>query len=173
MTPLQEAAKAARDAGLDLPVCKTCSGTGEIREWICGETERYTCDHCARCGVDTSDPYALLGRALEPLGAVGGHAVGRRRRCRGSRRHARRHRHRRASALGAVRAVTPRLPPPGTPTVVDVLQRLGTVEVRRVVSSLRVSGRLELVVRMVDTGPYEPPWCGLVYYPCGPHEGVA
>lgn len=64
-------------------------------------------------------------------------------------------------------------PRPGTPTVVDILKRR-PVEVRRVVSFLRVSGRLELVTRMVDTGPVVPATCGIVYCPCGePHVGVA
>lgn len=63
---------------------------------------------------------------------------------------------------------------PGTPTAVDVLLRLGEVEVRPVVRVLRLSGRLEVVAGMVDAGPEFPLTCGIVYCPCGePHMGVA
>lgn len=70
MTPLQEAAKAAKGK-MGLPACATCAGTGEVREWICGETERDTCPDCGGCGVDVSDPDRLTGRAVRWLAQRG------------------------------------------------------------------------------------------------------
>lgn len=65
MTPLQEAAKAARDK-MELPVCKVCNGYGK-------DTFIHvaTCRECGGCGVDVSNPYAIIGRAVCHLSSAG------------------------------------------------------------------------------------------------------
>lgn len=67
MTPLQEAAKAAKDKQLGLNVCVRCQGFGACFEG------RLTCAVCSGCGVDTSDPRIVLAEALSLLLAHSGH----------------------------------------------------------------------------------------------------
>lgn len=64
MTPLQDAATAARENGLNLPSCPECSGRGERLIEECGHVFDVTCAACAGCGADTSEPDLLLGRAM-------------------------------------------------------------------------------------------------------------
>lgn len=65
MTPLQEAAQAAKDK-LALPVCKVCGGYGKDPV-----VHVAPCRECSGCGVDTSDPDALTGRAVRWLAQRG------------------------------------------------------------------------------------------------------
>ncbi len=57
MIPLQEAAKAAKGR-LWMKECARCQGSGACFEG------RMTCAVCDGCGVDTSNPYEVLGRAI-------------------------------------------------------------------------------------------------------------
>lgn len=59
MTPLLEAAVAAREVGLEMPKCDRCEGRG--RYHCCPE---HLCDWCDATGLDASDPERLIGRAM-------------------------------------------------------------------------------------------------------------
>ena len=78
MTPLLEAAVAARKAGFDAPRCYhcgwcgMCAGSGAKDCPLCGgeglrgakAARERDCAHCHATGLDVSDPERLIGRAF-------------------------------------------------------------------------------------------------------------
>ncbi len=62
MTPLLQARPDAVRVGFDAPKCQACDGAGELAD----ETRTYVrnCCRCHATGLDASDPYGLMGRAM-------------------------------------------------------------------------------------------------------------
>jgi hypothetical protein len=73
MSPLLEALQAAVKAGFDAPACKDRWCRGGRQHWL--DREQTICRTCEGTGLDASDPYGLIGRALVRLRQTGTHVL--------------------------------------------------------------------------------------------------